>query len=1763
MPTNTYNIQDIGNLVFFTEKGYEIPTEKTYTIQWEIIPCSQATNHFIVNPAGHFMYDITDETKTILIVVDEPGKLTDTPLNLTSSPDYQGQILSKSFSAQEKVLASSVSITDDGELYNAFTYKKSLYHYRDRNTGDLKTETEEVSERIGNTVRITINTLTETIVNEYPIEYIFSDVSIEPQVSVDINENTSFTYLKVTKLTFTKINGSTETNTTLINELIENNFSYNELFPCVKYIGTVKQDKVSTDFIAASTFIILNSNFETPYVGSYKLSFEFQKDSEMRFISSDTIANIIWNSTCEPTITQGSPIYFSVGFETQLEGCYQNIMAMYVKQETEKYLIGLFTFLTEVEGEDERYRALLGNLGIPDPIKYPNIFRSQDPQEQGIDWTLINNKSKELMISYDNIFPYVGTYKALLGAVKFLGYQDLIFKEWYKIKDSYGRDKYVTLQAYDLVEGKSLKSKLKKVGVDFGEFERYRKLNRLSMIYHLNEIDDETGEYITFYTKRKYTDTDTDNVTTSPENGLYKSSYVDTHRAEFNNEFTQKTLQFMQLPFTYKLFEYRTDEILAKLFAVKRWLEKYILGVNCYISDICGEFIVVERFKNQAYVTQHNLKDIQTSGCFTPKIINHTEFEKSQSTVTCSLNEFDSITFENYEDFPIESFIKEEWTPTGGSEPIYISAPLETLVTASEYQFKLTNNSPSSGTLYEFTHEDFITNPILIQDNEFLFFDDTQNITKIDTKELPIIEIAQGNLRYCHGSWKNNIAYSINVVTEPKTGNEFYTMYDEVNDDELYKGIQKVFLYPYIKNNNIDTYKLYWYYGIESDLPMKPVFDGKESEMIYTSHTKWNVPMLIIRNYKCGNNNEIIDGDYILEIIKGRILFRNHKTEINKGTAEGCEIIFGQEFEGREQPIDINYLYVSDREPIYTFNKTGITDSYTEDQITANVSTHRYVDISVNRIGAYTVQVEAFDMYNNIYVNNSDDTTVINAKPIEIDTILNQEFVSNDYDFHCKSYYGNKLLSKEVDDISTQIYIDSSKPIYPQTYRIYDIDPLLDEPGFIEYDNISYAIDTPKPGDFLVFNNFTERVLNIEKQDNNYKLKLLDENPNTDTIKYATHVGLCIYDSLQKDILADIYPLTVEDKEHITEDASLKLYDVNNSYIILSKDSTTIEDTNNNEFTLDNLVQICKDTSLLDSSSHFINSINAYIYSANETILDVDDISVDIDKRLSYITDNEQHYVESQVVKICFTNDDKIHNRYTQNTIDNETAYRIINVSNNADNTVVYTLDGIIDLQRLNNKLYHNKASVITSNSKLCELDVKDEYKIKLCPVHLRAAQYTLRVNGYGEEIVQKYNGGNVMRTRVEYCPTPLLFDNYLDTIYSAQLYDYDPKLLQNIWDIPYIQYDKNPLYLYRNKPVTVNKGQTVIMRPNPEQLSLDTNIALKVNWDWKSFLIDDQSNWHSNLDLIGKQLVFRSVNKTLCIKPELLGSQTTQMTCCDIYGNRIINEGEGFIYVNNNTYIVNDKEQGTRDIEYRDVFLVASEFIPTPAYTVPTNGGGNTFTTDNTDVQSAVRADKSPVTYTYKLYYSDGTVLENEGADVVLLTSTGRESKTNKVKLTFNKAKHAHKHIAGNLRAKMKILKTHELDLVQNEQIFNIPVYQYGYSITTSIYNLSFNVKPIPREGLELINKSTINYYITDIHYTLTRSEGEIEDVYADNLYDAHLQITQVKFIHNKFGLIDYIPENLDEQGDIGLLQLTVRFYINGVQGMITTRSISKVTQL
>jgi len=53
--------------------------------------------------------------------------------------------------------------------------------------------------------------------------------------------------------------------------------------------------------------------------------FKFQNDSEMRFISSNTVADIIWDDmqVIENNDAENAdPVYFSVGFISDLEGCY-------------------------------------------------------------------------------------------------------------------------------------------------------------------------------------------------------------------------------------------------------------------------------------------------------------------------------------------------------------------------------------------------------------------------------------------------------------------------------------------------------------------------------------------------------------------------------------------------------------------------------------------------------------------------------------------------------------------------------------------------------------------------------------------------------------------------------------------------------------------------------------------------------------------------------------------------------------------------------------------------------------------------------------------------------------------------------------------------------------------------------------------------------------------------------------------------------------------------------------------------------------------------------------------------------------------------------------------------------------------------------------------------------------------------------------------------------------------------------------------------
>ena len=87
----------------------------------------------------------------------------------------------------------------------------------------------------------------------------------------------------------------------------------------------------------------------------------------------------------------------------------------------------------QTEIEDIRYRIELYNSGghnINPQDAY--IFKTYDIEEQGIDWTFLNKKRKEMLMVRSQIFSYIGSYKAIINSINYFGYNDLQLYEYYR-----------------------------------------------------------------------------------------------------------------------------------------------------------------------------------------------------------------------------------------------------------------------------------------------------------------------------------------------------------------------------------------------------------------------------------------------------------------------------------------------------------------------------------------------------------------------------------------------------------------------------------------------------------------------------------------------------------------------------------------------------------------------------------------------------------------------------------------------------------------------------------------------------------------------------------------------------------------------------------------------------------------------------------------------------------------------------------------------------------------------------------------------------------------------------------------------------------------------------------------------------------------------------------------------------------------------------------------------------------------------------------
>ena len=291
-------------------------------------------------------------------------------------------------------------------------------------------------------------------------------------------------------------------------------------------------------------------------VTSSDLSTFYEQEFNIDNDPSQTIAGptFAYPNIKESSVINHASLQINVAFGPTGEDSYKSIL--YIEDGDAK-TVAEITFYGEGETEDERLKALLMSMGNDILPSDSIIFDASDVKEQNPDWTLVNRKRKELLLEYSNIFPYMGSYKALINVLKFYGYQNVHMKEYWKNVDQTSANfgKYRQTDIIDIFSttpdpqiSKLIPSKI------------YKKTNLFGLFYDINVI---TNQY--------------------DETGT---------------------------PITEEVFHFTPEEVLIKLFALKHKLIQYYLPLNAKIVDIIGEAVFFATYKIDSIVSQNRIDSI-------------------------------------------------------------------------------------------------------------------------------------------------------------------------------------------------------------------------------------------------------------------------------------------------------------------------------------------------------------------------------------------------------------------------------------------------------------------------------------------------------------------------------------------------------------------------------------------------------------------------------------------------------------------------------------------------------------------------------------------------------------------------------------------------------------------------------------------------------------------------------------------------------------------------------------------------------------------------------------------------------------------------------------------------------------------------------------------------------------------------------------------------------------------------------------------------
>ena len=234
---------------------------------------------------------------------------------------------------------------------------------------------------------------------------------------------------------------------------------------------------------------------------------------------------------------------------------YNRTLMMYYEGE----IIARIKFFAETVEEDERLKIWNANLGYNITPEDEMIFYTSDIKEYRPDYILLNEKRKELMMEGSNIYPYIGSYKAIINAIKFFGYNNLnIIEYWRNINpDDMNFGKIYHSSKYSLTKKETLNIGARKIVLPNKD---YKKINALALVYSINKMTGEIDDW--------------------------------------------------ELPKVKEEFTYTIEEALIKLFALRKKLNKEFMPGTSRIIDIIGE---AHYFGIQALTKIHDQQDFYLS----------------------------------------------------------------------------------------------------------------------------------------------------------------------------------------------------------------------------------------------------------------------------------------------------------------------------------------------------------------------------------------------------------------------------------------------------------------------------------------------------------------------------------------------------------------------------------------------------------------------------------------------------------------------------------------------------------------------------------------------------------------------------------------------------------------------------------------------------------------------------------------------------------------------------------------------------------------------------------------------------------------------------------------------------------------------------------------------------------------------------------------------------------------------------------------------